>query len=49
MEGTTPGMWGSIIEMIKMFDRLAKSVVGGAQDGCLVSLCGVRAITGIVT
>ena len=40
-------MWG-IIGEIKMFDRLAKSVVGGASGGRPASSCGARAITGIV-
>ena len=47
-EGTTQAMWG-IIEKIKMFDRLAKSVVGGypgrgVPDRCLISLYGARTV-----
>jgi hypothetical protein len=34
-------MWG-IIEKIKMFDRFAKSVVGGAPGGRPASSCGAR-------
>ena len=40
-------MWG-IIEKIKMFDRLAKSVREGARTGVGASLCGARATTSIV-
>jgi hypothetical protein len=46
-EGMMQAMWG-IIGKIKMFDRLAKSAVGGAPGGCLASLCGVRATAGIL-